>query len=89
MIASWDIGAAFSKEAWRETKESFGWTKKTAAVAHLRLGTAAKTETAAGYFWMGFGPIFAGMVLFAWNLAMISDTCHDRAFLPSQCTQGI
>jgi hypothetical protein len=38
MIASWDIGAAFSKEAWRETKESFGWTKKTAAAGSLTVG---------------------------------------------------
>jgi hypothetical protein len=71
-------GSVF-KEAWRETKEPFGWTKKTAAAvlialgtiiaALLSLGTAAMTETAAGYFWIGFGPIFAGMVLFAWNFA--------------------
>jgi hypothetical protein len=65
------------KEAWQETKESFGWTKKTAAVALiavgtiiaalLRLGTAGMTETATGYFWIGLGPVFAGLVLFVWN----------------------
>jgi hypothetical protein len=84
MIASLDIGAAFSKEARRETKESFGWTKKTAAVGLLRLGTAAMTETAAGYFWIRFGPVFAD-VLFAWNLA----TIVAIGLSPSQCPQGI
>jgi hypothetical protein len=63
--------------SWRETKESFGWTKKTAATvllalgavitASLKLGLAGMTETAVGYFWIGFAPIFAGLVLFAWN----------------------
>jgi hypothetical protein len=37
-IASWNIGVAFSKEAWRETKESFGWTKKMAAAAPPTVG---------------------------------------------------
>jgi hypothetical protein len=63
--------------SWRETKQSFGWTKKTAATvllalggiitAYLKLGWAGMTESAAGYFRIGLAPIFAGLILFAWN----------------------
>jgi hypothetical protein len=71
MIASWDIGQRYPKRLGERPRNRSAGQRRRLPLALLRLGTAAKTETAAGYFWIGFGPIFAGMVLFAWNLATI------------------
>jgi hypothetical protein len=71
MIASWDMGQRFPKRLGERPRNRSAGQRKRLPLALLRLGTAAMTETSAGYFWIGFGPIFAGMVLFAWNLATI------------------
>jgi hypothetical protein len=74
--------------AWLETRQSFGWTKKTAATVLIALGTIAAvwlrkgwaemTATAAGYWWLAFGPIVAGFCLFIWNFLEVQATAYRK-----------
>ena len=74
--------------AWVETKQSFGWTKKTAGTilvalgailgVYLRNGWTAMTATLADYWWVAFGPIVGGIALFAWNFFEVQAKAYRR-----------
>jgi len=73
-------------KAWQQTKTSFGWNGKTAAVVLTALGTiavaglrgdlSAMNTSAVGYFWIAFAPALAGTVLFIWNVIETQATLY-------------
>ncbi len=74
--------------AWADTKQSFGWNQKTAAivlgalamvaVAFFHFGFAAMLTSAIGLFWTALPIAIAGLSLFVWNFFSVPAVLHTE-----------